>query len=149
MSVFGIFEPSLAWPKSARIGFYGPHQHRRPNPAANNEFCGSPGPSQSLSGAAPGRLSKQGWRPRPAQRPPGEHFGAILASRWTMFASMFDPPALHFECVRRPVFAMFPSGVSRFQTTAGHEAPGEERVVGDVGEAIVNPPTTACGDERV
>ena len=30
MSVFGTFEPSLAWPKSARIGFYGPRQHRRP-----------------------------------------------------------------------------------------------------------------------
>ena len=30
MSVFGIFEPSLAWPKSARIGFYGPRQRRRP-----------------------------------------------------------------------------------------------------------------------
>ena len=33
MSVFGIVEPSLAWPKSARIGFYGPRQHRRPIPA--------------------------------------------------------------------------------------------------------------------
>ena len=33
MSVFEIFEPSLAWPKSARIGFYGPRQHRRPGPA--------------------------------------------------------------------------------------------------------------------
>ena len=32
MSVFGIVEPSLAWPKSARIGFYGPRQHRRPGP---------------------------------------------------------------------------------------------------------------------
>ena len=32
MSVFEIFEPSLAWPKSARIGFYGPRQHRRPMP---------------------------------------------------------------------------------------------------------------------
>ena len=32
MSVFGIVEPSLAWPKSARIGFYGPRQHRRPIP---------------------------------------------------------------------------------------------------------------------
>ena len=30
MSVFEMFEPSLAWPKSARIGFYGPRQHRRP-----------------------------------------------------------------------------------------------------------------------
>ena len=32
MSVFEIVEPSLAWPKSARIGFYGPRQHRRPGP---------------------------------------------------------------------------------------------------------------------
>ena len=32
MSVFEIFEPSLAWPKSARIGFYGLRQHRRPSP---------------------------------------------------------------------------------------------------------------------
>ena len=32
MSVFEIFEPSLAWPKSARIGFYGARQHRRPGP---------------------------------------------------------------------------------------------------------------------
>ena len=32
MSVFKIVEPSLAWPKSARIGFYGPRQHRRPMP---------------------------------------------------------------------------------------------------------------------
>ena len=32
MSVFETFEPSLAWPKSARIGFYGPRQHRRPMP---------------------------------------------------------------------------------------------------------------------
>ena len=32
MSVFGIVEPSLAWPKSARIGFYGPRQRRRPMP---------------------------------------------------------------------------------------------------------------------
>ena len=31
-SVFGIVEPSLAWPKSARIGFYGLRQHRRPRP---------------------------------------------------------------------------------------------------------------------
>ena len=33
MSVCEIVEPSLAWPKSARIGFYGPRQHRRPMPA--------------------------------------------------------------------------------------------------------------------
>ena len=46
--------------------------------AANNEFFWSPGPSQSLSGTAPGRLWKQGWRPRAAQRPPGRHFGWIL-----------------------------------------------------------------------
>ena len=33
MSVFGIVETSLAWPQSARIGFYGLRQHRRPMPA--------------------------------------------------------------------------------------------------------------------
>ena len=33
MSVFEIVEPSLAWPKSARIGFYGLRQHRRPSPS--------------------------------------------------------------------------------------------------------------------
>ena len=32
MSVCETVEPSLAWPKSARIGFYGPRQHRRPMP---------------------------------------------------------------------------------------------------------------------
>ena len=33
MSVFEIVEPSLAWPKSARIGFYGLRQRRRPSPS--------------------------------------------------------------------------------------------------------------------
>ena len=32
MSVFEIVEPSLAWPKSARIGFYGPRILRQPSP---------------------------------------------------------------------------------------------------------------------
>ena len=34
-------------------------------------------------------------------------------------------------------------------TPADLQTPGLKRVVGGVGGAIVNPPTTACGDERV
>ena len=50
----------------------------RASQGRQQQFSGRPGPSQSLSGTAPGRLRKQGWRPRAAQRPPGKHFGRIL-----------------------------------------------------------------------
>ena len=69
----------------------------RASQGRQQQFLGRPVPSQSLSGTAPGRRWKQGRRPRAAQRPPGSHFGAILALFWSIFASIFDHPAPHFH----------------------------------------------------
>ena len=78
MSVFEIVEPSLAWPKSARIGFYGPRQHRRPMPP-RSQFDGTFLPISfeiSLRGARgtffrlwrpPRALSESSWRGSRAQ----------------------------------------------------------------------------------
>ena len=63
----------------------------RASQGRQQQFLGRPGPSQSLSGTAPGRLWKQGRRPRAAQRPPGSHFGAILAPFWTPRGLKIDP----------------------------------------------------------
>ena len=112
MSVCGIFEPSLAWPKSARIGFYGPRQRRRPRPPRCPPdalpvpvFCKSrwkflPGAPLDFFSAA-GGLQERFWRalgaevarrrrPRRSRRPPGSipkrcFFGICSSFRGMVF----------------------------------------------------------------
>ena len=104
--------------------------------------------------------------PPAGRRPPGSTFGAF----WNPFSTHLGAVLGCFGVLVLVVLVVLDCGCGRggfasgclrvgcscgcsrpcfCQTTAGHEAPGEERVVGGVGEAIVNPPTTACGDERV
>ena len=99
MSVFEIVEPSLAWPKSARIGFYGPRQRRQPPPQAPVEsswffafFVGALGPVLAwsrvlvwvlLSFLAAFCLAKVA--PDAKKRPPESMLGAILAYVSVMF----------------------------------------------------------------
>ena len=79
MSVFETVEPSLAWPKSARIGFYGLRQHRRPMPfridflvnLVGNFFQGCPWkfPSFFFRPCRPPRaLLESSWRGSRAQK---------------------------------------------------------------------------------
>ena len=90
-SVFEIDEPSLAWPKSARIGFYGPRQHRRPMPrrcqffgqsrwkfllGAPLELFSAPGGLQERFRRALGAEVARRRRPRRSRRPPGSIFGS-------------------------------------------------------------------------
>ena len=72
MSVFEIVEPSLAWPKSARIGFYGPRQHRRPMPSRCHFFANLVG---YFSQGRPWKFPSFFFRP---WRPPR----ALLESSW-------------------------------------------------------------------
>ena len=72
MSVFEFFEPSLAWPKSARIGFYGLRQHRRPSPPRCQFFANLVG---NFSQGRPWKFPSFFFRP---WRPPR----ALLESSW-------------------------------------------------------------------
>ena len=72
MSVFETVEPSLAWPKSARIGFYGLRQHRRPMPFRIDLFANLVG---NFSQGRPWKFPSFFFRP---WRPPR----ALLESSW-------------------------------------------------------------------
>ena len=102
--MFEIFEPSLAWPKSARIGFYGLRQHRRPMPPRCQFFCKSrwkflPGAPLEFFSAAGGLQERfrralgaevaRRRRPRRSRRPPGSIFGDILAPKTMLFLVLF------------------------------------------------------------
>ena len=106
MSVFETVEPCLAWPKSARIGFYGPRQHRRPSPprgCAETIFFlpksleisprapfGTPNlffELRAASGSDFRRLWAPTWLRRGLRRAPGSILGAILAHFY--YISMF------------------------------------------------------------
>ena len=72
MSVCETFEPSLAWPKSARIGFYGLRQHRRPMLGRCDIFANLVG---NFSQGRPWKFPSFFFRP---WRPPR----ALLESSW-------------------------------------------------------------------
>ena len=126
--MFGIVEPSLSWPKSARIGFYGPRQHRRPMPGRCEFFCQSRW--KILSGAAvevpkflfsaPGGLQERFWRalgaevarrrrPRRSRRPPGSIFGDSLAPKAVLFFVFFSSfrGMVFFACIWTVVCSTF------------------------------------------
>ena len=105
MSVFGIVEPSLAWPKSARIGFYGLRQHRRPMPPRCQFFCQSrwkclPGaplevpkflfPPLEASKSAFGELLARKSRAGGGQGAPGGLRGRFLETCWLPKRCLFS-----------------------------------------------------------
>ena len=96
-------------------------------PGDGNEFFSGPRALRKRFAGLPGRLLEPTWRPRGPQRPPG----AILAPFW-------EPQRSPEASFLRLLLA------KRWPRKAWLT-----KVVGGVGEAMINPPTTACGDERV
>ena len=105
MSVFEIVEPSLAWPKSARIGFYGPRQHRRPMPARCQFFANLVG---NFSQGRP-------WNFFPPLEASKSAFGELLARKSRAGGGQGAPGGLRgrfletFQLPKRRFYSIFSS----------------------------------------